>query len=126
MSILAIAAGVGYSTDLQNRVQRNTITVGDVRQKVNNTSDGFPLVIRHNGESAPVTGIKTLFPHSVILIAGEFSVYHAFSDRMRKNTVSAGDLRRAIKLLPEKCKISVKYQDSSAAPIYGLEKMDGP
>lgn len=122
MSFLVITAGKGYNTDLQNRVHRNTVTVGEIRQKIRNTSDSVSLVIKHNGDLIPITGIKTTLPLLMNVVAGETGKYTVFCDRMRSDTLTAGDLRRAMKLIPGKCQITVRYQDGSIAPIYSLER----
>lgn len=122
MSFLVITAGKGYDSDLQSRVHRNTVTVGEIRQKIRNTSDSVPLVIKHNGDLIPITGIKTTLPLLVTAVAGETGKYTVFCDRMRSDTLTAGDLRRAMKQIPEKCPMTVRYQDGSIAPIYSLER----
>lgn len=120
-----IAAGIGHQTDVQHRCYDRTATVGEMRTTVKNTPDRAPIILKHGGENTAITAIRTDGRESLTLIAAPLESW-AKIERIQKETLTAGELRRAFKCLPDGCKVVVKYKEGGTGAVYGIEKQTPP
>lgn len=120
-----IAAGIGHQTDVQHRCYDRTATVGEMRTTVKNTPDSTPIILKHGGGNTAITAIRTDGRESLTLIAAPLESW-AKIERIQKETLTAGELRRAFKCLPDGCKVVVKYKEGGTGAVYGIEKQTPP
>lgn len=120
-----IAAGIGHQADVQRRCYDCTATVGKMRATVKNTPDRAPIILKHDGGNTAITAIRTDGRESLTLIAAPLESW-AKIERIQKETLTAGELRRAFKCLPDGCKVVVKYKEGGTGAVYGIEKQTPP
>ena len=125
MTKIFIAAGIGHQTDVQHRCYDRTATVGEMRPTIKNTPDNTPIILKHGGENTAITAIRTDGRESLTLIAAPLESW-AKIERIQKETLTAGELRRAFKCLPDGCTVVVKYKEGGTGAVYGIEKQTPP
>ena len=98
-------------------------TIGELREEIKNIPDETRIVIYHQGEVARVEGFRADFPEKLRICAGEYTRL-AGIQAAAQQSMTVGQLRRHIALLPKDCIITAT-DGKLSAPVYGFQKVCG-
>lgn len=124
MGVLRFAFSAGDYASFAGQLRTShCATIGELREELKNIPDETRIVLYRHGEVARIDGFRSDFPDRFSICSGEY-MRVALMQAAESQSMTVGQLRRHIALLPKSCIITATNGQLSA-PVYGFQKVCG-
>lgn len=122
MGVIRFAFTAGEYANYEGQLHtKNCATIGELREEIKNLPDETRIVIYHQGTVARAEGFRRDFPERFRIVAGKYLRIGCIQ-AVESESMTIGDLRRHIALLPKDC-IVTATDGKLSAPVYGFQKV---